>query len=166
MWGPYPDNYKGLGTSILPKPDEPTRPYGWRERRGKDCGDEMMTKQAMKDDCDINLIVRRHAQTGLWNHLNPRQPSYGDFTGAQELQHAIAMVGQAEQDFYELPAEVRALCDNDPAVFLREVNNPESIRELAAAGLPMADGWEDGAADEVQQGGETPPVEGEGEGVT
>ena len=151
-WGPFPKEYEGLGTSILPKDGS--------VREGKDCGTEGGAKQSFKDDCDVNLIVKRHAQTGMWDHLNPRMPTYGDNSGAMELQDAIETVRNATDEFWALPAEVRAICNNDPVVFMQEVNDPVGVLALAEAGLPMADGWEPPAPAEVpaEEGGETPPT--------
>lgn len=155
---PYPDSYIQLGDSILPRAKEPTRKWNWRKPVTTDCGGSSRTKQSMKDDCDINLIVKRHASTGMWTHLNPIRPVYGDFTGVQQLQDAMALVDSAEEHFYSLPAEVRRLCNNDPAVFLSEVNDPEGIMALVDAGLPMAEGWEPPAGD----GEKETPKEAEG----
>ncbi len=120
----------------------PVRAYGWRKPSTFDCGQQSRTKQSFKDDCDINLIVKRHASTGMYSHLNPRQPKYGDFSMVTDLQRALELVDLAEHDFFELPSEVRALCQNDPLTFVRAMTNPANVEKLAAAGLPMAEGWE------------------------
>ncbi len=164
----YPMEYKKLGDSIKRREQVPPRPYGWRQSRPTNCGTQQRTKQSFKDDCDVNLIVKRHASTGLWSHLNPTMPSYGDFSGVVELQDAIATVEAAELDFDALPAAVRAACNNDPVQFLMEVNDVDGVLALAEAGLPMADGWEPPATDEGENTTITPPATppGEGQGVT
>lgn len=142
-----------------------SRPWNWRKSRPTDCGGESRTKQSFKDDCDVNLIVKRHASTGAFSHLNPRMPAYGDFSGATELNTAMDLCSQALADFNDLPAAVRQACNNDPVVFLQEVNDPDGVLALAAAGLPMADGWEPPTVEEVAgTGGEkaTPPADAEG----
>lgn len=102
-----------------------------------DSGDRVMTKQAFKDETDINLVVKRHAQTGVWDHLNTRQPHYGDFTMATDLQTAIERVNAAEDDFMSLPASVRAVCDNDPVGLLQLLSSEEGAQALFDAGLPL-----------------------------
>lgn len=149
-------DYTKLGPSIIVREQKPIRKYGWNERVTFDCGDVVRTKQSFRDECDINLIVRRHASDGLLAHLNPRMPTYGDFTAAMELRDAMQLVDLAEQGFAQIPAEVRAMCNNDPATFLQLVNDPDHIEALAEAGLPMADGWEP-TKPEPEQGGENPP---------
>jgi len=94
------------------------------------------TKQSFKDDCDINLIVKRHASTGLWDHLSARPPTFGDMTGAADLQSALELVDQAEAGFRELPAAVRQLCDNNPVNLLTGLADEESYELLVEAGLP------------------------------
>lgn len=97
---------------------------------------KMRTKQSGKDDCDINLMVKRHASTGLWDHVSPRAPTFGDFSGSRELADAIEQVDLAEALFAELPAEVRRLCDNNPVNLLSGLADPESYEMLVKAGLP------------------------------
>ncbi len=151
-------DYTKLGPSIIKREQKPVRGYGWRERVTFDCGDVVRTKQTFRDECDINLIVKRHASDGLLAHLNPRMPTYGDFTASMELRDAMELVDLAEQGFAEIPAAVRAMCNNDPALFLRLVNDPDHIEALAEAGLPMAEGWEPTPPEEPPApGGETPP---------
>lgn len=105
-------------------------------------GSETRTKQSFKDDCDINLIVKRHASTGLWSHLANRTPLYGDFTQATELQDAIEKVNAAEDEFFVLPAAVRAACNNNPVQFYNMMGAEEAVRLLADAGLPMSAEWQ------------------------
>lgn len=102
-------------------------------------GGQLMAKQAMRDDCDVNLIVKRHAQTGMWSHLNPTEPTYGDASQAVELQLAIAIVEDAENSFMELPADVRRLCNNDPVEFAEHCADQAQYHELVAAGLVPGD---------------------------
>lgn len=126
-----------------------------RERVILDTGSVSRTKQSFKDDCDINLIVKRHASTGLWDHLAPRTPTYGDFSMATELSDAIALVNAAEADFDGLPAAVRAVCENNPVKMAEAFADPELFRELVEAGLPST---EPPRASAPITGGETPPA--------
>jgi len=139
-----------LGDSIIIREQQPVRKYGWREKVTFDCGDVVRTKQSFRDECDINLIVKRHASDGLLAHLNPRLPKYGDFSASIELRDAMELVTEAQKGFAQIPAEVRAMCNNDPALFLNMVNDPNHIEALAEAGLPMAEGWEPTPAEQEQ----------------
>lgn len=108
-----------------------------RERVITDCGTVSLTKQSFKDECDVNLIVKNNAQTGMWAHLNKRQPTYGDFTQALGLEAAMELVHQAQTDFDELPARVRAECCNDPVQLLHKLADPALAQGLVDLGLPL-----------------------------
>lgn len=106
------------------------------EREISPVGTESRTIQSEKDSCDINLMVKRHASTGLWDHLSAVAPTFGDFSGSRELQTAIELVDLAEASFSQLPAEVRRLCDNDPINLLSGLADEHSYELLVEAGLP------------------------------
>lgn len=100
---------------------------------------ELMTKQAFKEQCDINFIVKQHASTGVWSHLNPVAPTYGDNTGAEDLQGSIQAVRDAQAEFDALPATVRALAGNNPVQLLEMLGDEDAFAELVAVGLPVED---------------------------
>jgi len=95
------------------------------------------TKQSFRDDCDINLIVKRHASTGIWENINPRVPTYGDNTLAVELQEAIHLVQAADDEFMALPPELRKAVNNDPVQLLQALAEQNATRELQEQGLPI-----------------------------
>jgi len=131
-----------------------------RTRHTTKVGTESRTKQSFKKDCDINEIMKRHSKTGLWDHLAKREPTYGDFSHAQDLKSAMDQVMAAQSDFDALPAEVRNLCDNDPERLLRALASREETAALFDAGLPMAENYEpwreDDQVQEMDQGEESP----------
>lgn len=108
-----------------------------RIRVSKDCGEEMMTQQHMKEHVDINEVVKRHASSGLYDHVNPVEPHFGDVSKAVDLQRAYDMVREVKEAFLELPPEVRAACDNDPIIFNEMLATTEGVEILADAGLPV-----------------------------
>ena len=95
------------------------------------------TKQSMMEDVDINLIVKRYAQTGVWDHLETRQPHYGDFSQSVTLAEAFALVNDAQESFMGLPAEVRREALNDPVRMLEMLSDQEQAQKLVDAGLPV-----------------------------
>lgn len=112
----------------------------------------------LADQCDLNRIVKRYAQTGVWDHLSPRQPTYGDFTGARSLDEAYELVRQAEEEFYSLPADVREKAANDPVRFLEMLASEDGAEILRQAGLPIGDSPAAGASGpEGEPGGALPP---------
>lgn len=111
------------------------RPYQERERHGFETEGPSRTKQDQKEDCDINLIVRRHAQTGFVNHVTRRVPTYGDVSEMVSLQDALEEVRAAQDEFEGLPAAVRAAALNDPVRFLELLASEEGVEVLRDAGL-------------------------------
>lgn len=99
--------------------------------------DELMTQQHMKDQTDINRIVKRHASTGLWDHLSNRMPLYGDFSEATDLHEAMNRVDDAWDTFNELPPRVRSACDNDPRKLLAMLAIEDGCKVLEEAGFPF-----------------------------
>lgn len=84
--------------------------------------EEKLTKDSFKDECDINLIMERYAQTGaVPGARGPGQ--YGDFSSVPDYQSALERVRVAQGIFNSLDAEVRLECMNDPAVFLEKVKD-------------------------------------------
>lgn len=100
-------------------------------------GGETKTKQAMADQCDVNLIVKRHAQTGMYDHLNPVEPQFGDVSQALDLEDAMNLVAEQESAFMQLPPEVREACDNDVPTYYRMIATEEGLEALEDAGLPV-----------------------------
>lgn len=89
-------------------------------------------KQSFKEECDINVIMRRYVSSG---QLPPGVGvgSYGDFSGPSDLLEARVLLQRAEAQFASLPARVRERFKNDPGAFLAFVQdkaNEEEAREL------------------------------------
>lgn len=76
-------------------------------------GRETIVQQQFATEVDINTIVRRFGVTG-------ERPSgdlsgvYGDFTGVNDYESAVAAVERAQKGFMALPAAVRERFRNDP----------------------------------------------------
>lgn len=98
-------------------------------------GDEGCTKQEFKDDCDINLVLRRFYKTGVLTHARQHGGQYGDFTKAVDYHTALNMVHEAEDMFMSLPASLRAEFDNDPGLFLDFATDEENTEALREFGL-------------------------------
>lgn len=118
---------------------QPPWPTERRPRFRTPVGEKSKTKQSMAEDCDINLIISRHAQTGQISHLNPKAPQFGDFTHPMDLKQAIDAVNDARARFGELPSDVRSAAANDPVQFLAMLEDENGTRELEAAGLILTD---------------------------
>lgn len=94
-----------------------------------------LTKQADKDQTDIQKIIAKYNRTGVWEHVAKGLALYGDFTSVNEYQEALNRVITARQSFDALPSDVRSKFDNDPGAFFEFATNPENLAELRKMGL-------------------------------
>lgn len=97
------------------------------------------TRQAMKDECDINVIMRKYERSGLLEHVNRFQGEYGDFA-AIDFQDAMNTVVAATEMFESVPARIRAKFGNDPGAFLEFATDAKNMDEMRSLGLakPLA----------------------------
>lgn len=83
-----------------------------------DTGGESLVQQHLRDEQDINVIMRRFMVTGTL----PQAVDigmFGDFTEIEDFESAVERVDRAYDVFMKLPAEVREKFDNDPGKLLR-----------------------------------------------
>lgn len=95
------------------------------------------TKQAHKDECDINQILARYRKTGVLDFAQRHEPQYGDVT-AIDFQAAMNTVANANSMFANLPAHMRARFHNSAPEFLAFVGDPENREEAEKLGLLKA----------------------------
>lgn len=92
---------------------------------------EQLTKQEFKEECDINVLLRRFAITGQMPK-NVRMPVYGDFDQINDFHSAVNAIALASEAFEQMPADIRSRFQNDPEAFtafcLDERNRPEAER--------------------------------------
>lgn len=98
-----------------------------------------LTRQASKAECDVNRIMDRFEKTGILEHRNTFQGSYGDYTDVpQDYHEAVNQVIEANEMFMTLPAKTRKRFGNDPAEFVDFVSDPDNKDEMARLGLTKA----------------------------
>ena len=97
------------------------------------------TKQGFRDECDINIIMKRFKNTMGVDYLNRYQGylsgEFGDFSMVSDYRSAIERIDQARGVFEALPAKVRSRFRNGPAEFLDFVQNPANLNEMIDMGL-------------------------------
>jgi len=98
------------------------------------CTDGSRTKQAFKEECDINTILKRFNVTGQLP-VSPLQPQYGDFSGVRDYQTALNAVIAAQESFQALPAVLRNRFANDPAAFVDFCSDESNREEMIKLGL-------------------------------
>lgn len=106
-----------------------------RERVRIDCSKGGRTKQSHTDACNINKILAKYLNTGQYGHVTEGVAHYGDFSDVMSYQEAVTRVNLAEQQFAELPAQVRARVNNDPEEFLAFVADDANREECEQLGL-------------------------------
>lgn len=92
--------------------------------------DDGRTKQAFKEDTEINTMLRRHQVAGTMSHLEAYGGEYGDFAGV-DLLTAHQNINRGRQIFDALPSEVRKEFRNNPSEFFSYVNDPENVDRIA-----------------------------------
>mgnify|MGYP002259882746 CR=1 FL=1 len=100
--------------------------------RAKLSYDDGRTKQAFKDQTDINKMLKKAQQTGSIAHLMKYpEATYGDFNGEMDLLTARAQIDRANTIFDELPSEVRREFDNDALKFVKFAGDPANNDKLS-----------------------------------
>lgn len=101
-----------------------------------------LTVQDEKDETDINYIVNKYAdgQKGiatldLGDSSQYAFLQFGDATLPGDYCTALELVSGVREEFYSLPAYVRAKFGHDPMNFINQLNNPETLEYLQQQGL-------------------------------
>lgn len=102
------------------------------------CEGDSLTKQAMKDECDINKIMAKYERQGIITHVAKREAYFADVSEVPDFAMAISVVEKASEMFMSLPAKLRARFDNDPAKYVEFCANPANEKELVELGLKAA----------------------------
>lgn len=100
--------------------------------------EESKVQQHMKDEVDVNTIVRRFAGGGAFPTQVNASGVYGDFTGLSDLDSALERVTSAQQRFMSLPAEVRERFGNSP-IELARLATSLSEEDFAKAFAPKSE---------------------------
>lgn len=98
-------------------------------------GERTRTKQAPKEETDINVIMSRYTETGQAPIPNAAQGVYGDFSGVEDYQTSLNRVYAAQAAYDELPARVRDHTRNDPGDLVDLALNPERADEAQELGI-------------------------------
>ena len=101
-----------------------------------DTGEDAVTQQCFKDECDINILLAKFAVTGQLPE-NVRVPQYVDFEEAFDFQSTMNVIRAAEEAFNAMPAEVRDRFQNDPGRFLEFANDASNYDEALKMGLAI-----------------------------
>lgn len=98
------------------------------------CADESKAVQSAKEECDINVIVRRFHVTGELPS-NVKVPLEGEFQGVMTYKDAMNLIVEAERSFMEMPADVRERFNHDPGKFVAFASDEKNRDEARKLGL-------------------------------
>lgn len=100
------------------------------------CGGESRVQQQFKDQCDIRQIMAKCRAAGTRPiRLDGALAKYGDFSNAVDYQEAVSRVAAANSLFEQLPGKVRRRFENDPALMVEFLADPENREEAEELGL-------------------------------
>lgn len=100
------------------------------------CEDESLTLQSEADDADINKIVAKFIKTGEIPSGGLAVPTYGDFTSiVTDYKSALDLLAESSEQFDLLPATLRERFENNPALLLDFLEDPENRPEAERLGL-------------------------------
>lgn len=111
--------------------------YGPKNRVQTQNTDPSMTKQALKDEADVNKIIKRYKKTGVLPNLQKLEGIYGEIT-SMDLQESLDKVIRSQEAFQEVPSEIRKQFNNDAGAFIDYATNPANIDQMRAWGLAPA----------------------------
>lgn len=86
--------------------------------------------QSHAKSCDISLLVDRYL-SGDGTALSRAQGFYGDITSMpKNFAEAMNLMNQAEEDFKNLPKDIKDSFSNDYRQFLAQVGSPEWFAKM------------------------------------
>lgn len=97
--------------------------------------EDSVTKQCFKDECDINLIMKRADHSGFLDHVSASNPLYLDLSDVEGYKESLDFVVSSQEAFMSLPASLRARFHNDPAAFMEFASDPANSEELMSLGV-------------------------------
>lgn len=120
--------------------------------------DEDLVQQHMRDECDVNVIMRRYQNTGVLTHVNEQANLiYGDFYDVPDYKSGVELMLAADQLFMELPSSVRDHFKNNAGDFLEFATDEKNIEQMREWGLAEKAPIENTEAQaESKAGGRTP----------
>lgn len=114
--------------------------------------DASLTQQHLKDECDINNIIKKYQVTG--ELPEPKKGFYADVSALPDYQKALEIIESAKESFNSLPANVRGQFMNDPGTMLNWLSDPQNTERAIELGLvekPVSQAKPEPKIDEVEK---------------
>ena len=87
--------------------------YSVKERVVTINNEPSKTKQSLKDEADVNKIIKKYGYSHVVANMNKLEVLYGDIT-SRSLEEALQLNIDAQEAFMEVPSEIRKQFGNDP----------------------------------------------------
>lgn len=96
-----------------------------------------LTRQEFAAECDINNLMERYQNQDIGAIMRAAgEPVYADFSEMpQDLMGFMKLMGDAENAFMTLPAQVRREFDNDAMRFVDFASDPANLSQMRGWGL-------------------------------
>ncbi len=92
------------------------------------------TRQSEAKATNINTIMKQYDRTGLLP-VDGGEALFADVSDVPDYRTSLNLITRADEMFMQLPADVRARFDNEPAIFLDFTSDPENRDEMIEMGL-------------------------------
>lgn len=112
--------------------------YGDRKRVQAEPEGESLTQQHFAKDADVRNIIKQYDKTGLIANVARGVARYGDYSEVNEYREALDMVNAANNNFMQLPAEIREMFGNDAGTFFEFATDPANEEKMIKLGLKEA----------------------------
>jgi phage internal scaffolding protein len=96
---------------------------------------ESLTQQHFQEESEINNIIRSHDRNGVIEHIHKGNAIYADFSNITDLSDALHQIKEAQDEFLNVPSEIREKFQNDAGQFFKFASNPDNLDELITMGL-------------------------------
>jgi hypothetical protein len=113
-------------------------PYTKTKRCFFETTGESMTQQHFKEESEINNIIKKHDKNGIIESVARGNARYGDFSLVQDYKSSLDTIRDANDNFMEIPSEIRKKFNNNAGEFFNFVQDPNNQPELIKMGLATA----------------------------
>lgn len=106
-----------------------------------DSSNPSLTQQEFKESCDINNILAKFSVQAQALGVDPSQlmpqdqGTYGDFSNLDDFQTAQNKIAFLNDQFSNLPSNVRRIFGDDLNTFIGALSDPNRIDELGELGV-------------------------------
>jgi len=93
-----------------------------------------LTKQSFRDECDVNMIVRKFERTGELP-VGPAAATYADVSNTPDFQNQMDRIAHVRSEFDDLEVHQKMAFNNDPEQLLAALDDPNQLGLLRDLGL-------------------------------